>query len=203
MDAMLDAIHAIKNVDREETRAWIQQRATDEAREPIEVAKDLLARLQAPPEPEPTTAMTDASTTTTIVPFQPNGVVDVNAVIAYFKSLGELKTRLLDPKTDIVKIGGKDCIKRTGTRKMATAFIVSDRIIKDEREMVDGIETWRFWVEARAPNGRVSIGIGSCSSNEKKNMREHDVYATAHTRAKSRAILDLIGVGEVSAEEME
>ena len=31
---------------------------------------------------------------------------------------------------------------------------------------------------------------------------EHDVYATAHTRAKNRAISDLVGGGEVSAEEM-
>ena len=34
-------------------------------------------------------------------------------------------------------------------------------------------------------------------------LTEHDVISTAHTRAKSRAIADLIGAGEVSAEEME
>ena len=32
---------------------------------------------------------------------------------------------------------------------------------------------------------------------------EHDIISTAHTRAKNRAISDIIGTGEVSAEEME
>ena len=34
------------------------------------------------------------------------------------------------------------------------------------------------------------------------NNAEHDVLTTAHTRAKSRAIADLVGGGEVSAEEL-
>lgn len=33
-------------------------------------------------------------------------------------------------------------------------------------------------------------------------VKEHDVYATAATRAKNRAISDLVGGGEVSAEEV-
>jgi len=43
------------------------------------------------------------------------------------------------------------------------------------------------------------------SSKEKSRWahEEHDVYALAHTRAKNRAIADLIGGGEVSAEEIE
>ena len=32
---------------------------------------------------------------------------------------------------------------------------------------------------------------------------ENDVRGTAHTRAKNRAISDLIGAGEVSAEEID
>ena len=34
------------------------------------------------------------------------------------------------------------------------------------------------------------------------NNAEHDVPSTAHTRAKNRAIADLIGAGEVTADEM-
>jgi hypothetical protein len=48
------------------------------------------------------------------------------------------------------------------------------------------------------------VGIGTCSTTERKFSKpEHDILAIAHTRAKNRAISDLIGLGEVSAEELE
>lgn len=36
-----------------------------------------------------------------------------------------------------------------------------------------------------------------------KEVDEHDIFATAATRAKNRAISDLVGGGEVSAEELD
>ena len=58
--------------------------------------------------------------------------------------------------------------------------------------------------EVRAPNGRINTGVGICDSKERNFAHlEHDVYATAHTRAKSRAISDMVAGGVVSAEEME
>lgn len=36
-----------------------------------------------------------------------------------------------------------------------------------------------------------------------RELKEHDVYATAATRAKNRAISDLVGGGDVSAEELD
>ena len=54
-----------------------------------------------------------------------------------------------------------------------------------------------------AKNGRTSVASGSCASNERGFAHlEHDVRSTAHTRAKNRAISDMIGAGEVSAEEV-
>ncbi|PNX46582.1 MAG: hypothetical protein BV457_07445 [Thermoplasmata archaeon M9B1D] len=42
-----------------------------------------------------------------------------------------------------------------------------------------------------------------CSGKKHFAHPEHDIHATAHTRAKNRAISDLIAGGEVSAEEVE
>jgi len=60
-------------------------------------------------------------------------------------------------------------------------------------------------VEAYHPStGRSSIGTAIASSREKDRWahEEHDVYTLCHTRAKNRAIADLVGGGEVSAEEV-
>jgi hypothetical protein len=106
---------------------------------------------------------------------------------------------------DYQQIAGKAFIKRSGFRKIAVYFGLSDRILEQQRvDREDKSFTWRMVVEAKAPNGRVSIGVGICDSAEKKFAHlEHDVYATAHTRAKSRAISDMVAGGVVSAEEME
>jgi hypothetical protein len=54
------------------------------------------------------------------------------------------------------------------------------------------------------PTGRSSVGVAIASWSEKKEWAhvEHDVFALCHTRAKNRAIADLVGGGEVSAEEL-
>ena len=49
-------------------------------------------------------------------------------------------------------------------------------------------------------------GDGSCFSSEKRGRGQatvHNVRAHAHTRAFNRAVANLVGFGEVSAEEME
>ena len=59
-----------------------------------------------------------------------------------------------------------------------------------------------MWVRVRAPNGRETVGVASASSDERKfSHPEHDVYALCHTRAKNRGFSDILGLGEVSAEE--
>jgi hypothetical protein len=114
-----------------------------------------------------------------------------------------LKAKLLGDQ-DYQLIQGKRYIKRSGFRKIAVYFGISDRILKEERsERDDGSFTWRIAVEAYAPNGRACVGLGACDSRERKFAHlEHDVYSTAHTRAKSRAISDLVAGGAVSAEEV-
>jgi hypothetical protein len=59
-------------------------------------------------------------------------------------------------------------------------------------------------VEVRAPNGRLVTGYGACSSEERGfTHHDHDIPATAFTRALNRAISDMIGMGDVSAEEIQ
>jgi len=115
-----------------------------------------------------------------------------------------LKEKLL-VDDDYQAIAGKRYIKRSGFRKIAVYFGLSDRILEQERtDREDKSFTWRIVTEVTAPNGRVSAGVGVCDSRERAFAHlEHDVYATAHTRAKSRAISDMVAGGAVSAEEAE
>lgn len=54
-----------------------------------------------------------------------------------------------------------------------------------------------------APSGKASVGVGVCSAEERKFTHpDHDIKATAFTRALNRSISDLVGWGEVSAEEV-
>jgi len=115
----------------------------------------------------------------------------------------ELKRQLLN-EGDYQAIAGKRYIKRSGFRKIAVYFGLSDRILEQERvDREDGSFLWRIVVEVKAPNGRTSTGVGVCDSRERNFAHlEHDVLATCHTRAKSRAISDMVAGGVVSAEEV-
>jgi hypothetical protein len=104
-------------------------------------------------------------------------------------------------------------VKKSGWRKIATWFglsvtIVSQRVERDP----DTGDPLRASViaSATAPNGRVMEGDGHCSSDERRFQQrggraklENDLINTATTRAKNRAIADLVGMGAVSAEEIE
>jgi len=98
----------------------------------------------------------------------------------------------------------KDVPRKSAFRKLARFYGVSTEIVEKQREQDPdtGAITWHYTV--RAWQGQAStMGEASCSTDEsKKNRSEHDAKATAHTRAKNRAISDLIGFGQVSAEEI-
>ena len=166
----------------------------------------------------------ESAAPTTIQPLQ---TVDVEAAKEFMNNYQDLVEALLDD-SDYQKIQGKKAKKKSAWRKLATAFNISDRVVHHEetRDETGQIVSAKFFVEATLPNGRSSVGVGECSiygkirykttpkypadketpSNFELRGRysdaEHDVPATAHTRAKSRAISDLIGAGEVSAEEL-
>ena len=135
---------------------------------------------------------------------------------------------------DYSKIGNKQYKRKSGWRKLAKVFSVSDVIVDRVIER-DGHGRPTFAaVEVRATDrwGRSTIGYHEAHLSEKccptiygepcpKSQYDNHICcradcsgyvhwslpgnmpATAHTRAKNRAIADLIGAGEVSAEEME
>lgn len=153
----------------------------------------------------------NTTTTTSLSP------VNVDGAVEFWDNYQELTKALLDESD----YQGTQFKKKSAWRKYATAFNLSDDIIKEEeiRDENQQIITSKIWVKCTAPNGRSTVGMGVCSIFDKisKNDHtqptnfelrkrfsnaEHDIPSTAHTRAKNRAISDMIGAGEVSAEEM-
>jgi len=130
---------------------------------------------------------------------------NVNEAIISMRAFQELKSKLLD-ENDLVQIEGKKYIKRSGWRKIALAFNISTEIIEVSREEKDGRYIVRVKARAIAPNGRVSEEIAVCDSSEFENGKLrasiHNIETKATTRALNRAISNLVGGGEVSAEEI-
>ena len=155
-------------------------------------------------------------------------LVDIEGAAAFMNNYQEAIKALLTPE-DYQTIANKDFKKKSAWRKLATAFRISDEIVNEQLEYddINQIVRARYRVRCTLPNGRTAEGVGVCSIFDKirynatKNNpadtetpsnfelrgrfsnAEHDVPSTAHSRAKNRAIADLIGAGEVSAEEME
>ena len=143
--------------------------------------------------------------TTDIV--QTSGVVspDVEGTVSALKKFLELKEEVLQ-ENDTVMISGKKYIKRSGWRKIALAFNVSTEIISVERDYGSDLKMCHIKARATAPNGRISEEIASCDSTEfQGNIKfsVHNLETKAATRAINRAISNLVGGGEVSAEEIE
>lgn len=102
------------------------------------------------------------------------------------------------------QIQGKPFLKKEGWRWIALHFQLSDEIISHTTDKHKDVIVERIVVKTSSPNGRFTTGVGICSSKERNFAHpEHDIFATAHTRAKNRAISDMVGGGEVSAEEMQ
>lgn len=141
------------------------------------------------------------------------GMATIEEVLAWLDNFAKLKSRVIMQNCAYytrLTIRGKErvLINRSGWRAIQLAFNINDGIVKEETVMhPDGTNyTVRIWVKAwHAKSGRQVMGVGSCSTDEPGKVFQrphHDVYATAHTRAKNRAISDIVGAGEVSAEEI-
>jgi hypothetical protein len=125
------------------------------------------------------------------------------------KRFGEIEKAMLDEDDyqEFTREGKKHRFpKKSAFRKIALAFNLTDEILEERYETKgeDGkIGVWHFTVKATAPNNRSSVGVGSFSTDERDVAHsEHDGRAMAHTRAKNRAISDLVAGGILSAEEI-
>lgn len=149
-----------------------------------------------------------------------------------------LKKSIIDEKSDVQDIAGEKFLKKSYWRKLATFFNITVDVVEEKHEMIGGNIIWHFICKAVAPNGRSSIGSGSCDQYEKATKRGdkwmkkgevtkwgknpktgksfpmefnwmmaepnsiHNTRSTAETRAFNRAVSNLVGGGEVSAEEV-
>lgn len=140
-----------------------------------------------------------------------------------WRAYEDLKTAVLDKKVDIQVIEGKEFKKKSYWRKIATFFNLSIETLEEKHEQIGKTFAYHFTVKCIAPNGRYVVGTGSCDAYEKCTLRDgiyvkydkfskswkpcqpnsiHNIRATAYTRAFNRAVSDLVGGGEVSAEEV-
>lgn len=127
----------------------------------------------------------------------------VEAFHDYQKACEKLLTKD-DYQTVRTKQGPKTFKKKSAWRKLQTAFGISTRIVSKDisYDSEDRIHHAEFIVRAEAPNGRFAEAWAGASIEDRDFSHDQDIAATAQTRATSRAIADLIGSGEVSAEEM-
>lgn len=141
-------------------------------------------------------------------PLAPLDVAATRAAITQYQS--GLKA-LLDPAEDLQlfkdRKGEKHSfVKRSGWRKIA---LWCDLSLESRTEEIDRAEDGkvlraRVVYRALAPSGRFADGEGSCDRQERAFSKpEHDILATAATRAANRAVSNLVGLGAVSAEEVD
>lgn len=150
-------------------------------------------------------------------------------IVAAFNQYQHLCTVLLVDADYQSFSGGRSFRKKSAWRKLAVAMGVSCEIIDRQYERDGGrIIRAEIVVRATAPNGRSWDGLGACDLFEKCCVQpcskrswsnhtccgsdctgarhfsnpQHDLPATAATRATNRACADLFGFGEVSAEEI-
>lgn len=151
--------------------------------------------------------------------------LNADDLIESFDAYQSLLPRLLSPSD--YQSAGKDkdgnerrFVKKSGWRKIATAFDLDVQILRSvvERDEAGQPQRAEVWARAVAPSGRSMDGDGYCSVDEERFGRagdsdwklakaraklENDLRATATTRAMNRAISGLVGMGEVSAEEVD
>lgn len=132
--------------------------------------------------------------------------VDVDNALYEWNAYQELTKKLLD-ETDYQVHKGKKYKKKSAWQKYARAFNINTEIVSKEiiRSKTSSVIEAEYTVRATLPNGRYVESDGSCDRREagKKDMSNHSIKATAKTRATNRAISELIGAGDVSADELD
>ena len=148
---------------------------------------------------------------TDLVRVEPLLPMDPEQARAAMTKYQELTEAMLKAE-DWQQIPGGRFVKRSGFQKIASGYGVSIEIISENVERADDGSPVRASAVVRAthPSGRYADGSGRCAVTESRfatqkgrAKAEHDIAATAVTRATNRAISNLVGFGQVSAEEMD
>lgn len=124
------------------------------------------------------------------------------AISEYRRIQGVLDQALPDC---MMTIQGRSFRKKSYWRAVCTAFNLTVELHQETMEVLDGVLVVLVMYKATAPNGRVAFGDGACTAKEKRSGQDsiHNVRSHAHTRAFNRAVSNLVGFGEVSAEEVD
>jgi hypothetical protein len=143
---------------------------------------------------------------TALVPSAPlpayGGPEMARALVAY-RQLQEALDRAMPDQ--ILELSGQKFRRKGYWRAVAAAFNLTVTCIREQR--VEHDQDWGFETlyRATAPSGRSADGDGSCMASEKSKGRMtatlHNVKSHASTRGFNRAVANLVGFGEVSAEE--
>jgi hypothetical protein len=140
-----------------------------------------------------------------LLPMEPD---QARAAMAKYQELTGAMLR----SEDWQQIPGGRFVKRSGFQKIASGYGVSTEIISEHVDRGDDGAPIRASAVVRAthPSGRFADGSGRCAVTESRfatakgrAKAEHDIAATAVTRATNRAISNLVGFGQVSAEEAD
>lgn len=150
-----------------------------------------------------------------VLPEQANGAVvplDVERLVALVDAFDKFKAKVLK-ETDfwVDTRENKKRVKKSGWLKYALACNLNLEKIEEreiDKEKPPGSGNWvtiyHFDYRAIAQTGRYAEGSGSAptAEREKSDKMIHDTRSLAQTRAMNRAISNLVGGGEVSAEEV-
>lgn len=107
----------------------------------------------------------------------------------------------------IMILGGKKFRKKNYWRGIKTAFNLKVECLSESKiTHEDGDWGYHVIYRATATNGATADGDGACTFSEKSKgsmqASDHNIRSQAHTRAFNRAVSNLVGFGEVSAEEI-
>jgi hypothetical protein len=130
--------------------------------------------------------------------------VSTAEAVKSWEAYQDLKNKV-KTKDDIQLIQGKEFLKKSYWRKIARFFNLSVEIVEERTETLEGGRIiYHFKARATAPNGAFSEGVGSCDNMEKGRVNSiHNTRTTAETRSWNRSVSNLVGGGEVSAEEVD
>lgn len=122
-----------------------------------------------------------------------------------------LKQELINPETDYLEIKGKKFMLKSGWRKFIEGFRISIDIISVKVYRFGSDVVAEYRVKVITPFGQFAVADGTKSKSEYwsdqyqsyGSYNLHNLKATARTRAINIAVSDLVGHGEVSAEEAQ
>lgn len=177
------------------------------------MAKKATAKKETQESQQPETPMSE-TLPATYAPSIVAPIIGSQEVVVALRNYQDLQKALDKSMPDqLIDIRGRQFRKKGYWRAIRTAFNLNLECAKEERIEVNSEHgpDWGYIVtyRAMAPNGAIADGDGCCMASEKTDRQgkiiatEHNVRSHAHTRAFNRAVSNLVGFGEVSAEEVD